>query len=90
MADLHSKILNACPLGPIFFIFMQCLSKFGQIIGCYGHQMVMDTVERSIHQDIKTKRKHLENITDASSVQIDPGQGDRCSWCQIFVSIVSW
>ena len=32
VADLHSKILEAPPpfLGPIFFIFMQFLVKFGQ------------------------------------------------------------
>ena len=31
VTDLHSKILNACPL-PIFFIFMQFSVKFGQTI----------------------------------------------------------
>ena len=33
MADLHSNILDATSLGPIFFIFMQFSAKFGQIIG---------------------------------------------------------
>ena len=34
VADLHSKILDSRPpLGPIFFIFMQFLENFGQIIG---------------------------------------------------------
>ena len=34
--DLHSKILDACPLlnlGLVFFIFMQFLEILGQIIG---------------------------------------------------------
>ena len=31
-ADLHGKILDAAALGPIFFIFMQFSSNFGQII----------------------------------------------------------
>ena len=34
-ADLHNKILDAPPLGQIFFIFMQFLRKFGRIIGWY-------------------------------------------------------
>ena len=34
VADLHSNILDVRPqLGPIFFIFMQFLANFGQIIG---------------------------------------------------------
>ena len=33
VADLHSKILNAPPFGPIFFIVMQFSVKFGQNIG---------------------------------------------------------
>ena len=32
VAELYSKILDAHPLGPIFFIFMQFLTHFGQII----------------------------------------------------------
>ena len=33
VADLHSKMFDAHPLGPIFFIFMQCSANFGQMIG---------------------------------------------------------
>ena len=35
VADLHSKILDACPplRAPNSFNFMQCLGKFGKIIG---------------------------------------------------------
>ena len=33
--DLHSKILDGSPLGPIFFIFMQFSVKVCQIMGWY-------------------------------------------------------
>ena len=33
VADLHSKILDACLPGPIFFIFMQFFVNFGKIVG---------------------------------------------------------
>ena len=33
VADLHSKILDAHPSGPIFFIFIQFSTNFVQIIG---------------------------------------------------------
>ena len=42
MADLHSKILDAQPSSPIFFIFMQFSTNFVQIIGWHPLWEILD------------------------------------------------
>ena len=71
VADLHSKISNATPLGPVFFIFMQFSAKFGQIIGWRSPSPHLGSPRSAAEDQKKTARYTRSNRTPYKR---DPGQ----------------
>ena len=52
VVDLYSKILDARPLGLIFFIFMQCLGKFCRMIDWHPLWEILDQPLKSVINQI--------------------------------------
>ena len=76
VADLHTKNLDATPPSPIFFIFMQFLVKFGQIIG--WHLPLRNPHLGNPGSAAGKRIQMLNSFSIGSKISLDSREGQKC------------